>query len=164
MERTLFYLFGGLSVLASLWMVTRRNPLTSALSLVVAFVGLAALYAMLDAQLLFVIQLWVYAGAVMVLVLFVIMLLDLRADESRVEALGYGRFVVGAGAAALVAWKAFAVLAGVRGEAPPVSKEFGGVAAIAELLFTRYIVQFEVIGVLLLTVVVAVIVMAKRRF
>jgi NADH-quinone oxidoreductase subunit J len=159
-ERALFYLFGGLAVLASLWMITRRNPLSSALSLVVAFISLAGLYAMLDAHLLFVVQIWVYAGAVMVLVLFVIMLLNLREESA--HPIGLGRLLVGALVVAVAAWKAFAVLSNTRAEAPAVSKEFGGVAAVAEILFTRYIVQFQIMGVLLLAVVVAVVVLAKR--
>ena len=163
MERALFYGFGGLAVLGSLWMITRRSPLSSALALVVVLLGLAALYAMLQANLLFVVQVWVYAGAVMVLVLFVIMLLNLREEEARAHPLGLGRFAVGALVAAVVAWKAFGVLSAARGDAPSVSKEFGGVAAVAELLFTRYIVQFQLVGLLLLSVVVAVVALAKRR-
>lgn len=164
MERGLFYLFGGLSVLASLLMITRRNPMTSALSLVVAFLGLAGLFALLSAQLLFVVQIWVYAGAIMVLVLFVIMLLNLREEEARVKAMGYGRLALGAIVVVFVALKAFVVLASARAVAPQVSPEFGSVASVSELLFSRYILQFEIIGVLLLAVTVAVVVMAKRRF
>ena len=164
MERALFYVFGGLSVLASIFMVTRRNPMTSALSLVVAFVAIAGLFAMLSAHLLFVVQIWVYAGAIMVLVLFVIMLLNLREEEARVKAMGLGRLALGTLVVAFVAYKAFSVLAGAKGEAPEVSPEFGSVSAVSELLFTRYILQFEIVGVLLLAVTVAVVVMAKRRY
>ena len=162
MERALFYAFGGLSVLASLWMITRRSPLSSALSLVVAFIGLAALYALLEAQLLFVVQVWVYAGAVMVLVLFVIMLLNLREEETRPGAASWGRFLLYGVIAAAVGWKALGVLAGVRAVAPPVSKEWGGVASVAEILFTRYLVPFQIVGLLLLAVVVGVVALAKR--
>jgi len=163
-ERALFYVFGGLSVLASLWMITRRTPTTSALSLVVAFIGLAGLFAMLSAQLLFVVQIWVYAGAIMVLVLFVIMLLNLREEEARVKAMGYGRLALGSVIVVFVALKAFVVLASARGAAPQVSPEFGSVASVSEMLFSRYILQFEMIGVLLLAVTVAVVVMGKRRY
>ena len=163
MERALFYVFGGLSVLASLWMITRRSPLSSALSLVVAFLGLAALYALLDAQLLFVVQIWVYAGAVMVLVLFVIMLLNLREEETRPGAASWGRFLIYALIAAALGWKAFGVLASTRDAvAPPVSRDWGGVASVAEILFTHYVVPFQIVGLLLLAVVVAVVVLAKR--
>jgi NADH-quinone oxidoreductase subunit J len=162
-ERILFDAFAALAVLGALATITRRSPLSSALSLVVSFLGLAALYALLDAQLLFTVQVWVYAGAVMVLVLFVIMLLHLREGEKRSLMAGWGRVLVGGAIAAGLAWKAFAVLAGVRAIAPPVSKEFGGVAAVAEILFSRYIVAFQIVGVLLLAVIVGVVVLAKRQ-
>jgi len=164
-ERALFYFFGAVAVLASLWMVTRRNALASALSLVVALVSLAALYALLQAPLLFAIQLWVYAGAVMVLVLFVVLLLNLRQEEERPEPIGVGRFTLGALVVAVLAWKALAVLEAVpRLPAPPVAPDFGGVAAVSEALFSRFVVQFEVVSVLLLAVIVGVVVLAKRRF
>jgi len=159
----LFYVFGLLAVLSSLWMVTRRSPLASALSLVVALVSLAALYALLDAHLLFAIQLWVYAGAVMVLVVFVILLLDLRQEEGRPHPIGVGRFLIGAVVVGAVAWKALGVLAGVRAESRPVGPSFGSVASVSGLLFSHYVLQFEVVSVLLLAVIVAVVVLAKRR-
>jgi len=162
-ERTLFYLFGGLAVLSSLWMVTRRNPLGSALSLVVAFLSLAALYAVLHAHLLFAIQLWVYAGAVMVLVLFVIMLLNLREAESRPQPLGFGRFAVATVVVAAVGWKALRILGGASAEPVPLASDFGTIAGISKLLFTRWVIQFEIVSILLLAVIVAVIMLAKRR-
>jgi NADH-quinone oxidoreductase subunit J len=162
-ERVLFYLFGGVAVFASVWMVTRRNPLSSALSLVVAFLAIAALYAVLHAHLLFAIQLWVYAGAVMVLVLFVIMLLNLRQEETRPQPLGPGRFAVYSLVVVAVAWKALRILAAAQAEAPPVDASFGSIAAVSQLLFTRYVLQFEIVSVLLLAVIVAVVVLVKRR-
>lgn len=163
MERVLFYVFGGLAVVSSLWMVTRRNPLASALSLVVAFLSIAGLYAVLQAHLLFAIQLWVYAGAVMVLVLFVIMLLNLREEIDHPKPLGTGRFLLGALVVAALGWKSLAVLASVRMSAPELSPSFGTVAGVSRLLFTQYVLQFEVISILLLAVIVAVVVLAKRR-
>jgi NADH-quinone oxidoreductase subunit J len=163
MERTLFYLFGGLAVASSLWMVTRRSALASALSLVVAFLSLAALYALLHAHLLFAIQLWVYAGAIMVLVLFVIMLLNLRETETRPPPLGVGRFAVATLLVAAVAWKALGVLAGAEGTPAPLEPGFGTVAGVAEVLFTRWVLQFELVSILLLAVIVAVVVLVKRR-
>jgi NADH-quinone oxidoreductase subunit J len=163
MERALFYIFGLLAVAASVSMVTRRSPLASALSLVVALVSLAALYALLDAHLLFAIQLWVYAGAVMVLVIFVIILLNLRQEDAG-GSLGLGRFSIGALAVGAVAWQVLSVLGGVRGGPLPEPPGFGTVAGVSELLFSRYILQFEVVSVLLLAVIVAVVVLAKKRF
>jgi NADH-quinone oxidoreductase subunit J len=162
-ERVLFYLFGGIAVIASLAMITRRNPLSSALALVVAFLALAGLYAVLHAHLLFAVQLWVYAGAVMVLVLFVIMLLNLRDEEARPKPLGAGRFAVGALVMVAAAWKAFTILGDVRVQPTAVAPQFGTVAAVSEALFTRYVLQFEIVSILLMAVIVAVVVLAKRR-
>ena len=163
MERALFDIFGGLAVVASLGMVTRRNPLGAALSLVVAFLSLAALYAVLQAHLLFAIQLWVYAGAVMVLVLFVIMLLNLRDSESRPQPLGLGRFAIATLLVAAVGWKALGVLARESMDPVPLRPEFGTIAGVAGVLFTRWVLQFEIVSVLLLAVIVAVVVLAKRK-
>jgi NADH-quinone oxidoreductase subunit J len=162
-ERFLFYMFGGLAVLASLWMVTRRSPLASALSLVVAFVALAALYAVLQAHLLFAIQLWVYAGAVMVLVLFVIMLLDLQAEEAARPVLRTPKFALGALVVLLLGFKTLQALWNVEAERAEVGTDFGGVARVAELLFTRYVLQFEIVSILLMAVIVAVVLLARRR-
>src|SRR5262245_9401504 len=144
-------------------MVTRRNPLSSALSLVVAFLSLAGLYAVLQAHLLFAIQMWVYAGAVMVLVLFVIMLLNLREEETRPRPLGLGRFGRVAGAAVAAAGRVGVVLGSVQAEPPGVGPGFGTVAGVSEVLFSRWVLQFEIVSVLLLAVIVAVVVLAKRR-
>lgn len=163
MERALFYVFGGLAVVSATWMITRRSPLASALSLVVALLALAGLYAVLDAHLLFVIQVWVYAGAVMVLVLFVIMLLNLQEEESRGRAIGLWRVAVGGLVAVVVAWKAFGPLYSDQRALPFVREGFGSVASVAEILFSQYIVHFQIVGVLLLAVTVAVVVLAKRN-
>lgn len=162
-ERWLFYLFGGLAVASSLWMVTRRSPLASALSLVVALVSLAALYAVLQAHLLFAIQLWVYAGAVMVLVLFVIMLLDLRAEEATRPPITTAKFALGALVVVLFGVKALRALWNVEAERAEVPADFGGVARVSEILFTRYVLQFEIVSILLLAVIVAVVLLARRR-
>src|SRR6188768_1589690 len=83
MSPILFWLFAIMTLVFGIAVVANRNPVASALSLVVSFLGLAALYVGLDAYFIAVIQVLVYAGAVMVLFLFVIMLLDLRAEERR---------------------------------------------------------------------------------
>src|SRR5882672_1137481 len=83
MSPILFYLFAALTLVFAVAVVANRNPVASALCLVVSFLGLAALFVGLDAYFIAVIQVLVYAGAVMVLFLFIIMLLDLKAEERR---------------------------------------------------------------------------------
>ena len=159
-ERALFYVFGGLAVLASLWMVTRRNPLTSALSLVVAFLALAGLYAMLQADLLFAVQLWVYAGAIMVLFVFVIMLLNAGSEASGgrswpVRLLGIPLLVLLLGILSFI----------VQHFVPATEKvkfgtfTSGGPKDIGKLLFTEYVLPFEVTSVLILIAIAGAVVL-----
>lgn len=81
MELAVFYIFASLSVLGALLMVLRRNPLDGAVSLILSLCAVAGLFAMLHAQLLFILQILLYAGAIMVLIIFVIMLLNLSKEE-----------------------------------------------------------------------------------
>jgi NADH-quinone oxidoreductase subunit J len=153
-----------LAAAAALVMVTARNPITSALALAGCLVFLAGIFAGLDAHFLFAIQLLVYAGAIVVIVLFVIMLLNLRDEDLRVEGLG----LVRGGAAAAAGVAAFAVLgsllAKARLPAPAVEAGFGEARAVATLLFTRYILPFEVVSLVLLVAIVGAVVLAKRHF
>ena len=101
-------------------------------------------------------------GAVMVLVLFVIMLLNLRQEEARPQPLGAGRFTIGTLVVLGVAWKTLSVLWRTEADRAPVDASFGTVAGVSEVLFTRWILQFEIVSILLLAVIVAVVVLVKR--
>lgn len=163
MSPWLFYLFAAVAVTGGLLMITRRNPLTSAFCLVLSFLGLAALYAMLAAQLVFIIQILVYAGAIMVLIIFVIMLLhltDKELEENRVDwKLTVPALVAGAVAVfALV--NAFADRERFFGRVP---EDFGNIAPVGEILFTKYVFAFEIISVLLLAALIGVVILARRR-
>ncbi|MBN1826233.1 MAG: NADH-quinone oxidoreductase subunit J [Candidatus Eisenbacteria bacterium] len=161
----LFWILSGLAVLAAIGTVTRRNPLSAALSLVICLTAVAGLFAVLEAHFLFAIQLLVYAGAIMVLVLYVIMLLNLKERETRPLGVSRPRAAFAGIAAALV----LAVLARVWGSlaasppAPP-EKGFGTVESMAGVLFTKYPFPFEVISILLLAAVVGAVVLAMRKF
>src|SRR6478609_2839110 len=128
-----FYLFSLISVVSALLFVTRKSPVAAALWLVNTMFCLAALYVMLDAQFIGAIQVLVYAGAIMVVFLFVIMLLNL----------GHG----GLGDTRGVGWKLAA----------------GAIAPIAAPLFHEYLLAFEVTSVLLLAAVVGAVVLGKQR-
>ena len=141
-----------------------RNPVASALSLVVSFGGLAALFFMLDAYFIGVIQILVYAGAVMVLFLFIIMLLDLKAEERR--KLNIGAFIGGLVVAGAFIAQLFAVIAQVPfGDQPfPVLPErLEDVQNVGRLLFSGYNLPFQVVGVLLLVATIGVVVLSKRE-
>ena len=168
-----FWGFAGLAIGSALLCITRRNPVASALWLVVTLFALAALFVLLDAQFIAVLQVLVYAGAIMVLFLFVIMLLNLgRAVRSDIK--GAGGLVVGVLLAGLLMVQLLALRFGgppprlaVPADAmAPAAAERGMsaiVASVARPLFSTYVVPFEITSLLLLAALVGAVVLAKRR-
>jgi NADH-quinone oxidoreductase subunit J len=166
MEQLLFWLWGGTAVVFAIMMILKRNPVHSALCLVVVFVCLALLYVMLGAEFLAAVQVIVYAGAIMVLFLFVIMLLNLET-EARSTGLSRTAFkacsMVSAGLLLLLLVGSGAVKA-LRSMLPQQAAELpGNTGAVAELLFTKYLLPFEVTSILLLAAIVGALVLAGKR-
>jgi len=171
-EQWIFYLLALGTVVSAVCVVlppVGRNPIHSAIALIVSFFFLAAIYALLGAHLLAGIQIIVYAGAIMVLFIFVIMLLNLSDDE-----IGESDFkmvkIVGALMVLFVFGKlltAFDVASTLSGKAPSLDAAaqtgFGGVEEVGRLVYTAHMVPFELVGVLLLVAVVGAVVMAKRH-
>lgn len=163
METTLFYIFGGLAVVTALLMVTRQNPIFSAVWLVVSFFAFAVLFLMLQAQFVAVLQILLYAGAIMVLFIFVIMLLNVREEELKPKVMQFSGLLGGAAALYLVVLFALGVLKEKAAPFGPVSGDFGYVAPVGKLLFTKYLIPFELTSVLLLVAIVGSVVMGKRK-
>lgn len=175
MHPAFFYVLATVSVLAALGMITQRHPLTAAVYLVVCFLGLAGIYAMLSAPLLAILQILVYAGAIMALVVFVIMLLNVRDEDLPHEP----NMAWNVGGALALALALFVILSKaihkVPGEAAPAADlvarygenaagpKFGGIEAVGMHLFTQFVFPFEIISILLTVAVVGVVVLAKRR-
>jgi NADH-quinone oxidoreductase subunit J len=158
----MFWFFSIAMLLCGVLVIASRNPIHSALSLVLLFVCMAGLFVLLEAFFLAAIQVLVYAGAVMVLFLFVIMLLDLKASEKRrfkwLGALG-GVIVAGA-----LAWELAIILH--RPITPLVAgaADFsGGLEAVVKPLFSRYMLPFEVTALLLLVAMVGVVLLSKKE-
>lgn len=163
MTDVLFFVFGGLALACGFMTVANpfsRSPVASALFLVLTMVWLAGLFVLLHAFFIAAVQILVYAGAVMVLFLFVIMLLDLKEEERRT----WNRFGVGAG---------FITVAGLLGVlGATILKSHAGAGATPELegtthalglaLFQRYLLPFEVVSVLLLVGMLGVILLSRR--
>ena len=164
MSPTLFWLFAALMLGFGAATILNRNPVASALSLVVSFLGLAALFFSLDAYFIGVIQILVYAGAVMVLFLFIIMLLDLKTEQPRrinLPILLGGVTVVGL----FVVQLAIVIRSHSAGKTPfpPLSENLHDAANIGTHLFESYNLPFQVIGVLILVASIGVVVLSKRE-
>ena len=164
MTALLFWLFSALMLGFALAVVFNRNPVAAALSLVVSFVGLAALFVMLDAYFLGVIQVLVYAGAVMVLFLFIIMLMDMKAEKRRKLNLGIGvGGVIVAAVFVAQLWTAIEDLPFAKRSFPRLNVPLDDVHNVGHVLFTRYNLPFQVVGVLLLVATIGVVVLSKRE-
>jgi NADH-quinone oxidoreductase subunit J len=165
MPAFLFWLFAGVMLIFGALVVINRNPIASALSLVVCFLGLAALFMSLDAFFIGIIQVLVYAGAVMVLFLFIIMLLDLRAEERR--RMNWVAFTGGFIVAFSLLVQILAVISRTqmaKQTFPPLaSQQTDDVRNVGLLLFGSYNLPFQVIAVLILVATIGVIVLSKRQ-
>lgn len=165
MQEFLFYLFAAMTLGCGFLVVANpfsRNPVTSAMFLVLTIVGLAGLFVLLHAFFLAAIQVLVYAGAVMVLFLFVIMLLDLRAEELR----RVHRVALAGGLVALMALGglfAHALTRSNLGAAGASLPPEGATEPLGRILFTNYLLPFEVLSVLLLVAMVGVILLSKKE-
>jgi len=164
MPAFLFYFFAFLMLVFGAAVILNRNPIASALSLVICFMGLSALFMSLDAFFIGIIQVLVYAGAVMVLFLFIIMLLDLRAEKLR--KINY--VAVAGGTAVALAFfvqLCFVVkqLSAAREPFPPLTVKTDDVHNIGQLLFTNFNLPFQIIGVLVLVATIGVVVLSKRQ-
>ena len=163
----LFFVFAVAAIAGALGMLIARNPVTSALWLILTMFSVAGLYLTLNATFISVVQVLVYAGAIMVLFLFVIMLLNL-AELPRVEKLDWRRgvaFVLGIGVLAQLAYVAALALDVLPDPAAlELAAENGSATNLAKVLFTQYALPLEVIGLLLLVATIGAVMLAKRRF
>lgn len=166
-ETVLFLLVAGCAIFTALLMIRHPNPVISALSLVGNFFCLAVLYLLLRAQLLAALQIVVYTGAIMVLVIFVIMLLNL-GDEKRLTERYDLRKVVGIAVAAgflLQLVYIFILAPGTEktGALSSGAAQAGTVEAMGDAMFSRFLLPFEVTSLLLLAAIVGAVVLAKRK-
>lgn len=162
MTLALFYLFAFVAVAGALGMLLNtRNTVAGALSLVATMVSLGAIYVLLDAYFVGALQIMVYAGAILVLFLFVVMLLNLRHDSFGAAGRA-GPALATLGAAALGAGF-LALLPGAFGPPESLAEGFGGYRAVGAALFTDYVLAFEVTSLLLLAAMIGAVILAKRK-
>ena len=167
MVNVLFYLFGAVLVLAAIGVITARNPVYCALFLVLAFLNSAVIWLLLEAEFLAVTLIVVYVGAVMVLWLFVVMMLDI--DLTRLRE-GFTRYAPLGTVVALIVIAQIAAVVWVRklgiGDLPaPLPKPAGhsNTEALGTLLYTKYLYPFEIAAVILLVAIVAAITLTMRK-
>ena len=166
----LWWVFAAITVAGGLGMVLLKNPVGSLLSLVLAFFGLAAIYVLLGAHFVAAIQVILYAGAIMVLFLFTIMLLNLGHDY-RADLRNVAWVFVGGVLSGVMGWALARIfwqdgLASVPGQGAAIEAavaEQGAVGAIAYPLFLDYLVPFELTSILLLAAIIGAVLLAKRR-
>jgi NADH-quinone oxidoreductase subunit J len=166
MESIFFIVVAAVAVISSLLVITCKNPINSALSLVMTFFCLATFYVMLDAPFMAATQVIVYAGAIMVLIIFVIMLLNVRTESAKrsshavLAGTAIGVFVL-----FQTCW--FLIKGNVTGATGPMDKamivKVGHVELIGKALFTDFLLPFEITSILLLAAIVGAVILAKKK-
>ena len=161
MEGLFFYLFGTVAVISALAMITRRDPVTSAFWLIFCFLNVAALFATLQAHLMAVLQVLIYAGAIMVFFLFVTMFLGkTKRSAAKPNPLLYAI----AGATAIAIAIAMVSLLRTRdGAFPAVADTHGTIESVSHLLLSEYLFPFELVGLLLTVAVIGAVLLARRE-
>ncbi|MCX5916568.1 MAG: NADH-quinone oxidoreductase subunit J [Deltaproteobacteria bacterium] len=168
LETALFVILAVFTVVTAIMVIVQRNPVNSAIFLILTFFSLAGIYLLLHAEFIAAVQVIVYAGAIMVLFLFVIMLLNLEKEKRLVAR---NRLMKGVGillgVALLIQFGMVfqhVMLEGAKGKFPPEKvAALGNTQVVAQLLFTDFLLPFEITSVLLLVAIIGAIVLAKRE-
>jgi NADH-quinone oxidoreductase subunit J len=168
-ESIFFYIFAIAGIISALFVIVNKDPVRSAMSLVVCFLQIAALYVLLRSPFLAVVQVFVYVGAIVVLFLFVVMVLELRQEKvseyMHLRQKPWAIIIV----CALLAEVGFLLFSGwiSRGKVGPYSEELlvklGSTEVLGELLFTKFILPFELVSLLLLVALVGAIVLTLKN-
>ncbi len=167
----IFLALAALAVVAAFNVILQRNPIYSAIGLIVVLCSLAALFLLLHAQFIAAVQIIVYAGAIMVLFVFVIMLLNIREEESKTDRLKYLKWIAAPLFLALLV-EVFTVIRYVKGDPPFIpsanavanpAQSLGTVESIAHAMFTSYVLPFEAVSVLILMAIVGAMLLARRE-
>jgi NADH-quinone oxidoreductase subunit J len=163
-DQFIFYLFSTIMVLSALRMITVRNPVHAALHLVLVFFTTAMLWVSLEAEFLGIVLVLVYVGAVMVLFIFVIMMLDINLVKLRE---GFIRFMPAAVLVASVMLAELIIVVGASvfrvGRPPAAPADYDNTRALGEVLYTEYVYPFEIASLILLVAIIAAITLTLRR-
>lgn len=156
------YLFGAVAVAGALGMLLQKNPIQASLSLAVTFLAIGGIFAGLDAHFLAVIQIIVYAGLIQVLIIYTVMLMDLSEEDLK-RRIHLARVVGVLSGVALLVLITWAVWRGPSPEPVASSAPYGTTHSVAQVLFGKYLLPFEVVSVLLLGGIVGAVLLAKAQ-
>ncbi|HJU99947.1 MAG TPA: NADH-quinone oxidoreductase subunit J [Burkholderiaceae bacterium] len=164
-KTALFYVFSAIMILAATRVITARNPVHAALFLVLSFFSAAAIWLLLKAEFLAIVLVLVYVGAVMVLFLFVVMMLDINTDKMREGFWGYLPLASFIGVVivlemAAVLWRNFLSF---EAQGPANAGNIGGTKELGLLIYTKYIYAFEIAAAVLLLAIVAAVALTLRK-
>jgi len=162
MELLVFLIFAFLSVFAALVVVAHKNPVYSTMALVLTLFSVAVLFVLLGAPFVGVLQVLIYTGAIVVLFLFVIMLLNIGREDSQIAGHKAQLFFALLGAVTFGSLVILALLSLRHAALPPLTPELVSLEALASTLFNEYLLPFEIIGLLLTVAVIGATVVARR--
>lgn len=156
------YLFGAIAIAGAVGMLLQKHPIQASLSLAVTFLAIGGIFAGLDAHFLAVIQVIVYTGLIQVLIIYTVMLMDLREDDLR-RRIHVSRVAGVLSGLVLLGLVTFAAWRGASPEAAASDAGYGTTASVAQVLFGKYLLPFEVVSVLLLSGIVGAVLLAKAQ-
>ena len=160
----IFYILAAMTLGSAVMTVVSRNPVNSAVFMIVCFFTIAGHMLMLDAQFLALVQILVYSGAIMVLVLFTLMLMNLKEEhEPRKKIISRVAAVVSAGLAMLVMLAVLVRADGAMQEACSAGVDFTSAKVIGEVLMNEYLLPFEFVSILLITAMIGAVLISKRE-
>jgi NADH-quinone oxidoreductase subunit J len=161
METFLFVIFASISLFFGINVIVTKKPIYSTLSMILCMVGIAGLFALLDAPFVAIMQLWVYAGGVMVFIIFVVMMLNPEEELSlKKSVIGYTGVIFSI--FILVSFVFFFVRSSLP-VAMEKSPEFGKIEEISKILFSKYLVPFELVSLVLLVAIIGAIWLGKKK-
>jgi NADH-quinone oxidoreductase subunit J len=164
MESVFFTIFSIMAIAGGFFTIAKKNPLASAMSLTVTFLAIAGMYSLLNAPILAVFQILVYAGAIMVLVVFVIMLINQPDEEYAKEKIGKARLTIGIVLGAGLLSILLKVIGSINIPMPSETPAgFGSIEQVGQTLFRSYLYPFEIISILLLVAIVGAVILAARQ-
>lgn len=166
-KTALFYGFASAAVISAVFVVTKKNPVASGMSLVVTFFSISGIYVLLNSHFIAIMQVLVYAGAIMVLILFVIMLLNLRPADIKLSSRTVSKaallfFIVLIMCISLITIVSAGRFSGDKGGiTPEIISESGSVQIIARAMFSKYLLPFELVSLLITVAIIGVVILSR---